>query len=180
MSDTIHVMIDFETLDTEVTSAVTAVGVVGWREGTPLDTRVYFTQSISLDDCIKKQRTLSADTIIWWMQQSDEARASWIRNQSACATLDGFLLSMEAFFPPEDSMLLYGNGADFDLGILKSLYKTVGREYPYNFRNHRCFRTLKAEHTDIPYVKPTVSHDPFYDAKAQLVHLQKILGFKNG
>lgn len=139
------VMIDLETLDTDSSAVVVAVGAV---EFDPYNHRIGNTFYRVINDWScqqRKGRTISGDTVCWWMEQSEDARKA-ITHPSAkdsCSTftmlrefnefLDGFAGDVE----------IWGNGADFDNVILGGLYKAYGVQRPWSYSTNRCYRTIK-------------------------------------
>src|SRR5574337_489692 len=81
-------------------------------------------------------------------------------------------------------IFLWSKGADFDCVVLKNNYELY-RTYPFNFRNHRCVRTImdlrEQEHlNDISnrfwHNNPDgQKHDALTDAKYQAAFIHAIL-----
>lgn len=74
-----------------------------------------------------------------------------------------------------DKVRIWGNGADFDNVILASVYKRIGMEQPWLYRNNRCYRTLKALHPEIPIERVGTHHNAVDDAESQARHLLAIM-----
>lgn len=83
---------------------------------------------------------------------------------------------MQAFsdWAPKD-MRPYGNGASFDLSILKAAYDAVGLKAPWKFWDERCYRTIKNDYSQIePDERAGTHHNALDDAKFQALHAIKI------
>lgn len=168
------IMIDIETMGTDQTSAVVAVGAVAIHRGRNEIVDSTFYSTITLASNIEAGRTVTANTIIWWMQQSDEARNEIFNAVDDLKTvmyrLSWWMRSLDV-----TPVIPWGNSASFDLGILANAMRSVGQEVPWDFRNERCYRTLKNEY---PWVgKPEdigVAHHALCDAIWQAKHLINI------
>jgi hypothetical protein len=68
----------------------------------------------------------------------------------------------------------WGNGADFDLVILRSAFEAVDLDPPYAFHRVRCFRTVKSLFKVKKPERIGVHHNALDDALHQIRHLQEI------
>lgn len=136
-----HAMIDLETLDTGPRAVIVSIGVAAFdKSGT---TGATLRCVLNRKQQKKLGRTESASTLDWWSKQSAEARAVFKEKQEKLAA---FFVSMRLFLDdncPGDRKV-WGNGADFDMVLLNTLYADCGVQPPWKFYNHRCFRTLKS------------------------------------
>ena len=73
------------------------------------------------------------------------------------------------------NVCIWGNGAAFDNVILRTAYERLGLKAPWNFWDDRCFRTVKALHPEVEYVKSGAAHNALDDAKNQALYLMKVL-----
>lgn len=165
-----NVMVDLETLGLKSTAVVVSIGAVKFDEtgiGTKIDLHVNFQDQIDLG------RTVDADAVQWWMNQSDAARKSTF-NGSRLTTYKA-LAHFSKFF--EGSEFLWGNGASFDNAILESLYGTYNMKTPWRFTRNRCYRTLAALIPDIrrPPTTGFVEHNALDDAIMQAQHAVELL-----
>lgn len=163
-----HIMLDLETLGTRPGSVITSIGAVKFDErgtyGTP------FYMRIDLQSCVDAGLLIDVDTIQWWMKQSDEARAEFQKESFDLATaLENFTYWADY---PNAVVHLWGNGANFDNGLLKAAYDKVGMQAPWKFWNDRCYRTLKAmyPHIKMP-ARVGTHHNAIDDAISQVNHL---------
>ena len=165
------VMIDLETLDTKESSVILAIGAVRFTASEVLDEM--YTE-VNIDDQLKLGRTISGKTLQWWMEQNQEARTVFEQIDSA-PRLSSALAKLAGFVGRETTV--WGNGATFDISILRNAYQSLGIDTPWPWYNERCYRTLKSLYPDL--VKPTVDgrveHHALSDARVQAIHMQKLL-----
>lgn len=167
-------MIDFETLGTSADSVIMSIGAVRFDiNSQELDNEGFYA-SISIDSNLEKGRRIDESTLIWWMGQSKEAQRVFTEPKM---TLEAALVEFFDWFGPKDKdMRVWSNGADFDIPMLAHAVKSFGWELPWNFWNHKCFRTLKG----LPFAKkaakvePMVKHNALSDAIAQAKNAQAI------
>lgn len=175
-----HIMLDIETLDTCTTAVVVSIGAVAFNPGTrELGERLYIplARTISYQQGIG--RTVSGDTMQWWMKQSPEVRAVFSDNSNP-RTLSESLTMFSDFHArnggPEAK--LWGYGVDFDNMIVGSLYGAAGVERPWSYRQNRCLRTMKdmAESRGLVLhtVRSGTHHNALDDAVTQAQQLQEI------
>lgn len=172
-----RIMIDLETLGTCPGSIILSIGAVRFD----LDHGVTgeFYTNINVKDSQRHGLKLDASTVVWWMTQSDEARKALA---SAKRPLRDALEGFTEWARPEDfsGLLepideLWGNGSDFDNALLARAYEATGMVVPWSYRANRCYRTMWSMFPQIPFIKPTTAHNSLEDARAQAIHLRKIL-----
>jgi len=155
------VMIDFETLDTTPSSVAFSVGLCFFDEK-----RVFADMHINLNiqQQIEAGRTISADTLKFWMGQP----ALYAQLTTDPVDVQKGLSLISKKFREYEVQEIWGNGASFDMPILDTLMSK--REKPYSFRSSRCYRTLKNLFTEaelegvIGDVTNPQLHHPKYDA----------------
>ena len=163
---------DAKTMGTASNSAIVAIGAVKFSSKGVSDDDFYCI--IDLNTSMKAGGVLNPSTIIWWMQQSEEARKQLYRKDTE--SLFNGLKRFSQWVGDKTTAKMWGNGAAFDNIILANAYDSVNLERPWNFYNDRCYRTVKnLLGGNIKYVPPVVAHNAVEDAKAQAVHLVKIL-----
>ncbi len=163
------IMIDLETLSTDVDGAIMSIGACRFNEEDIADDGFY--RIITVQSNLDEHRTISPSTLSWWMTQSKEAQA--IFSSPDAVPLGQALDELRAWIGSHTANIRpWGNGADFDISMLKHAY---GRQAtPWAFYNVRCFRTLKSTPAAkaIPKVEPLIAHHALHDAIAQAKHLQ--------
>ena len=177
-----HIMLDLETLDTTPNSVVTAIGAVAFD---PLSDKLGAKFYAELTDDLKIQqahdRTISADTVVWWMRQSQAAQQLFSPTVGTAADARYQTVeALEMFQKFVDAnggrdVEIWGNGADFDNIILGSLYEDFGLKKPWSYSRNRCFRTMKNMPGAVGRIqREGVHHNALDDAVHQAKHLQII------
>jgi hypothetical protein len=172
-----HFMLDLETMSTEPNAAIVAIGAVAFDPELFTLHPLEFYMPIGLRSSMTAGLHVSAETICWWLTQSDAARAELVgRTTPLPEALSRFASWMTALVPTRDDRKVWGNGAAFDNTILASAYAAVGATTPWRFWNDRCYRTMKSLYPDV--TAPTFvgeQHKAVDDARHQALHLMEIL-----
>ncbi|WP_314439454.1 3'-5' exonuclease [Massilia timonae] len=134
MSD---VMIDTETLGTRPGAAILSIGAVMFA---PDGLGESFYAPIDLSSCAAAGLAIDPATVLWWMQQSDEARAAAF--PADAAPLQQVLLAFQAWFVAQEARYPWCHGATFDVPLLDAAFKACGLTAPWEFWNVRDTRTL--------------------------------------
>lgn len=174
-----HYSIDLETLSTAPSGIILSGAIVAFdATGTMNRARLAFYPDI--DEQVRAGRKLDADTFSWWMRQEDEARAASsdkdIVRYKAADILEMLAAFVERTGEPEG---VWGNGSDFDNGIMASYADTFGLKLPWPWWKHRCIRTVTAQLDPEKRLRPPFEgtpHDPMDDAAAQARWLVAIAG----
>lgn len=132
------ISLDLETMDNASSSAIISIGACYFDRytGEIGDT---FHQKVNLQSCIDAGLTLSADTIMWWLQQDQEAREKLADNDKE-RHLSAVLGNLNHFM--QDCQMVWGNGSTFDNTILENAFKSLWCTAPWKFWNARDLRTL--------------------------------------
>lgn len=173
-----HIMLDLETMGTRPDAAIIAIGAVAFDE-TGNASQMGFYATVSLASAMEHGGTVDADTIMWWLGQSDQARRQFgevgMRLPDALTELADWLLEVaEGDETTRDSLEVWGNGADFDNVILTSAYRNVGLSLPWGKYKNRCYRTVKSANRHIKLVRTGTHHNAYDDACSQANHLIRI------
>ena len=174
-----HVMFDIETLGTTPGSVVTSLGAVAfYKDGEVISS---FETYFNIQEQLDVGMTVSGDTLVWWLKQSEEAKNSLVFGQEGRYNgVADMLINFDlwvADYGLKENTTYWANGASFDFPILERLYSEFGEDGPpWKYHNQRCFRTIKG----LPganEVKPErhgVHHDALDDAKFQMDWLLNI------
>lgn len=168
-----HCMADIETLGNRAGCIIMSIGAVKFNAD-GITERFYVR--IDMELAQKEGFHFDADTVKWWLQQSEEARNELIKPGGL-----GTYEALEAFneFIGDQVVFLWGNGAGFDNPILAEAYRHLGLWRPWKFWNDRCYRTVKALHPDMPMQKRTgTHHNALDDAISQAEHLITLPSFR--
>ena len=132
-----HVMVDIETLDTLPTAVVLSIGAVEFQPETGEFGRTAYV-NVSARSCQSLGLTISADTVMWWLRKSVEARAALCVDE---ASLPVALLAFSDFMPA-DCEGVWSYGPSFDEVVLQNAYRACGLKAPWRYRAVRCCRTI--------------------------------------
>lgn len=177
-----HIMLDIETLDTAQSAVVLSIGAVVFDpHSKELGEKFYVEFTTDLDTQQRVGRTMSAATVVWWMQQGAAAKQIFadpapegVRRVSTAQGLTEFA-SFVARNGGKEAQL-WGNGSDFDNVIVGSLFDSFGLTKPWSYSKNRCYRTVKRLFGEsVKLSRQGVHHNGLDDAITQAVHLQEIL-----
>lgn len=181
---TTHIMLDLETLSTLHNARILAIGAVMFSTENGVYDRFYqAVESPSLDSWAETVAFsgwtdaqgfhVSRDTLNWWREQSEEAKA--VFTDPNAAKIDKALLSFSQWVwsaaPDDRHVRMWGNGAGFDNVILSTAYRLCNMAQPWKFYNDRCYRTVKNMHPLVEFVRKGTYHNALDDAESQAEHL---------
>lgn len=165
------IMIDNETLSTDVDGVILSIGACRFNID-EVDNDGFY-RAITIQSNLDERRTISPSTLRWWLDQTDKAKA--VLDDPNAIPLGQALDELREWIGPQwANKRVYGNGADFDISMLKHAYGS--QPTPWSFFNVRCFRTLKSMPQAKMVPKPinAGAHNALFDAVAQAQHLQAI------
>lgn len=168
-----HIMLDIETLGTRTGSLITSIGAVRFNNAVII---AQFYERIDPRSGLDLGLTMDVDTVMWWMQQGEEARMELTKpGQPITEVLARFSEWAQAGSPNgAQDVRMWGNGASFDNAQLSAAYALAGQEQPWKFWNDRCYRTVKAMYPIVKVDRDGTHHHALDDAKSQARHLMKI------
>lgn len=167
-----NIMLDLETMGTGPDAAIIAIGAVEFDLKTMTLGREFY-QVIDLASSMAAGGTVTASTIMWWMQQSDEARGEFKKDG---IEIRDALLWFKAWLQSYPFDGLWGNGVDFDNVILRTAYERSSFIPPWSRKNNRCFRTVRALSPPVDTSTwESVKHNALSDAKWQARYLMEVL-----
>lgn len=172
-----HVMLDIETFGKNSHAAIVSLGAVKFDphdEAVDPSVENTFYYRVSLESSLRAGLLVDASTIDWWMHADRDSARRVLYSETAhsiAVVLDEFYKWMS----DRSDYRVWGNSAAFDNVIVSNAYEAIGRERPWNFRNDRCFRTLKALAGNIR--KPEtfgIGHHALHDAISQAIYVQAV------
>jgi hypothetical protein len=121
------IMVDLETMDNTASAAIVSIGATQCDLITGECGHSYY-RVIDLEGQVDNGLTISTDTLYWWMEQSDGARKALtvpgkISLEDMCVQLRKWLYALD--ISPEN-LRLWGNGASFDIAILRHAFTKCG------------------------------------------------------
>jgi len=137
-------MIDLETLSTKMNAVMLSIGAVMFtveenEYGYP---NKQFYMKPNLDSQMRIGSRIQADTLKWWLKQSDEARAEFTEVDTTLPPISKVLSQLKNFHDEYKPRRIWSHGASFDLPILSYAYFRAGMEVPWKYWNERDTRTL--------------------------------------
>lgn len=169
-----EVMLDLETMSTGSNAAIISIGAVAFNiERNKLGPEFYL--NVDLASSVKYGGAIDPSTVMWWMQQSEEARKALLKDGvDISLALNQFSTWLDHMTDGPKIVNMWGNGAGFDNVVLASAYTRLEKKVPWNFRNDRCYRTIKNLYPNIKAPNTGVEHNALDDAKYQATHLINI------
>lgn len=169
-------MIDIESMGNCHDGAIVSIAAVEFDIHTG-ETGLEFYEKIDLQSAINIGLKINADTIMWWMQQEESARQMIYIDKgiNISEAIFKFTKFIELLNPSE--LQIWGNSPRFDLTLIESAYKALGKNISWKFRNERCVRTLVSfcpEIKDNMYFEG-VKHNPIHDCLHQIKYCVEIM-----
>jgi len=168
-SEVVDVMIDIETLGTTPGSVTASIGAVEFtRHAGLMNSSLYV--KVDIIDAQKQGSTIDAHTVLWWMQQSENARNELtsghrVKLQVALDALDFYINSLRG----EGRICIWAHSPSFDLIHLEAAYKLFNRSAPWRYNESRDTRTIfDLAGIDLKDYRIGTSHNALDDAKSQV------------
>lgn len=170
----VHIVPDIETLSTVPNSMILSIGAVAVCKGKIV---AEFYQNIDPTNFENNGYEASVSTLNWWNSpERAEAKKDLQDDQVPMYTA---LKLFGQWCKEVKGEQIWGYGSDFDVVILKNAFDKEDIEWPFDFWNHRCLRTL----CDVLCIKVPrdkgVHHNAFADAVNQGHTLIKCLEHLN-
>lgn len=146
-----HLMLDLETMGDQSFSSILSIGALEFDINTG-ETGKEFYINIDLQSCIDLGLTINANTVMWWLQQNDQARKDLV--EKTRVSIEYALLEFAKFC--NKGYQIWANSPRFDCGILQNAYDKANIPIPWDFRKERCVRTLVS-------FKPEIKNNFEYD-----------------
>jgi hypothetical protein len=175
----VDVMIDLETMSIRPNAAVLTLAAVAFDPDFPstveelLRPEKHLYLHLALSD--QRDRDIDPSTIMWWMQQSDEARKALLppAESSPLRPLDA-MIEFRNWYHGVSGLRLWSFGAVFDNVIVTDLFRQVGLINPTSHRNQLCARTVYylagIKPSDV--VLPLTGHNALHDCIHQVICFQ--------
>ncbi len=156
------VMIDLETLGTKADAMIVQIGACYFDRNTG---EIGDTFKANIVYAVNETRfSIEQGTVMWWLQQSEEARKSINGDAFPLVTVLRDLYE----FLDRDGIYLWSH-ATFDMPILTNAFITIGLKCPIPYRRMRDLRTLMDLSNHISETpRQGTHHDALDDAKFQV------------
>lgn len=170
----LDVMLDLETMGKGPMAAIVAIGAVEFDlDAGEIGERFY--RVVDLDSAVQAGGVIDAETVMWWLKQSDDARHALTAGGEPIGRV---LLQFSEWMHGRGEfkqVRMWGNGAAFDNVILASAYRNLCTQAPWVHWNDRCYRTAKALHRGVKLQRIGTHHHAADDAESQARHLIAML-----
>jgi hypothetical protein len=166
-----HVMIDLETLGAVPYSSILSLGAVMFdKDGLHSS----FYNVFSRNGMRELYMTESPTTLAWWGTQKDDSVISCAGRVEEPVADALIRFSEWLGFVSLDGV--WGNGSDFDNVLLACVYRAARLDVPWDFRQNRCYRTIKSLQPDKPITREYGdAHNALNDAQNQAAHLLRLI-----
>jgi exodeoxyribonuclease VIII len=161
------IMIDLETLGQNPDTCVISLGACVFDIETG-EIGPTFYMALDVEEQMERGRSITADTLKWWMGQSGAAKKVFHEQaKSSQEVLQTFKLWVEAQ-GTVSKIRPWGNGSSFDISIMEDLLRMYKVKCPwlfYNVMDMRTFRRFVANNAKVE--KTGTNHNALDDAKSQ-------------
>lgn len=143
----VGIMKDIESLDLGPKSVVTQLAFVAFDMDDPEDQFRVVSEYLPIQPQIFLGRTINADTVIWWMNQSEEARAGFKQNtgndmDELTSLVNSFNRKLSQVIEGADDYEIWARGPQFDIVNIETLFGDCGEQVPWKYDRVRDLRTL--------------------------------------
>jgi hypothetical protein len=167
----VDIMLDLETTGVDPGCCVLSIGAISF------DINAHsFEVDIDHQSCKDVGLVDDPDTMKWWSRQDPAAYERAFSGSTPIIKALGSFTDWFTKLGKGESAFIWGNGADFDIPILKAAYDACGMKAPWKPYNGRCYRTLKNLYKDVkapPF--DGIKHTALADARFQALHARLIL-----
>lgn len=174
-------IIDWETFDTRPTAMVLSLGATCFEPNdlTSWDTltKQSFYTVFDLDS--ELDRTISPDTVLWWMRQDKKAITAITNPSESKVSLAQGIISFNTWLRENEVTHLIGNGSNFDNPILENIYQqlNIKAELSYwaslDLRTAKWLATNKNKYLDMPKPAGMIAHNAMHDSIYEAMCFQK-------
>lgn len=168
-------MTDIETMGNGSRAAIVQIAAVECDINTG-ETGATFKENVSLASSLDAGLEVNASTILWWMEQSEDAKKAVFSYYKPLAEV---LLEFRNWITMRGGrdVMIWGRSPRFDCGIIGDAYKALKQGIPWDFRNERCVRTIEAIDPAVKKaaVNTGVAHNGVDDCLYQIEYCSKII-----
>lgn len=166
-----HLMLDIETMGSESFSSIISIAALEFDIETGETGREFYA-NVDLQSCIDVGLVVNASTIMWWLNQNEQARKDLTERTSL--RIEKALTEFSQFCNRDYQ--IWGNSARFDCGILQNAYDKIKVNIPWDFRKERCVRTLVSFNPDVKKSFPSTgtAHNALSDCYFQVGYCSEI------
>jgi hypothetical protein len=141
------IMIDTESLGLSSKCVVTQLALLAYDLDDPEEYLALEEQFLPITPQTILGREINGDTVLWWMKQSDAARAMFEQNSGndypeLYAKTAHFFDHIKTLTEDRSEVEIWARGTDHDISILKSLAEDLNLTLPWKYDTVRDLRTL--------------------------------------
>lgn len=157
-------MLDIETLSSRRGAVVTAIGVAYFNETAVTGSCVWYL------DYTADSGHIDPRTVRWWLEQDEAIRTTNLRGAAPSGDQVAFVTTALK------GRQVWGNGPQFDCGIMRDWFGRHGADCPWHWRDERDCRTMFEIGRKLEVAPPvkTNSHDARADAVWQAEYVLAI------
>lgn len=171
--------VDIESLDLGPRTVVTQIAMLGYDLEQDTRLKLHYNEFLPIQPQIdmKPARTISAQTLWFWMQQPDEARLRFENNLGDDPfdlqyLTKSFVDTFRRMTADYESYVIVAKGPQFDLVAIESLLTELDLEVPWDYDAVDDLRTLlrkaKINPKDVPTPEGFIKHVAYWDADWQI------------
>lgn len=129
-----HIGLDIETLSLRPTACITAISAKTFFFDGTINEGLSFDCCVDATSCAMYGLTIEQDTVNWWASQPNEAKRYFLDTDSL--KLDIALQNLAQLYRDVQQaydckrVLVWVQGSDFDIAVLRNAYKTVFAAVP--------------------------------------------------
>jgi hypothetical protein len=172
----IEVMLDLETMGRTPNAPILQVAAVAWDSQTGRHVHEFHCH-VSFQDELRLGFKPDADTVLWWMEQSESARKAIIDGQTKSPLKTKDMVQRLHTWVVSNQLSevnWWSNGPAFDSSIMSMHFACFNSLPPWKHWADRCYRTLMEERKFNPrtVTRSGVAHNALDDCAHQIKCLQ--------
>lgn len=165
-------MLDIETLSTRTNAVILSVGAVKFDPFTErIDLDDGLDIKVDVDEQIALGRDVQEETLTWWASQPAEVQEAALSTDDR-VSIDKFTQMLNKMMVGVDQ--IWCQGPAFDMVIIESLYKQIGKPTPWQYWQVRDSRTLFGVFGDPRNKTRANAHNALMDCVYQVIGVQQI------
>ena len=169
------VMIDIETLSTNVNALILTIGAIKFDSKLkcikPIEEMQTFYKRIEIDSCLKLGMNINDDTVKWWDNQDESIREEVFCEKDRVDIKEA-IIELAEFI--KDCKYVWANSPNFDCVILENAFSVCNISVPWKFWNLRDTRTVYAlANTRLKDFSNLTAHNALNDCYNQILCLQE-------
>lgn len=159
-----HIGIDIETLSLRPTACIIAISAKTFFFDGTVDEKYSFDCCVDATSCAMYGLTIEQSTVNWWASQPGEAKSYFLKTE-AIKLQDALIRLAQLYRDVQQAyncqrVLVWTQGTDFDIAVLRNAYRQVFGENTYFWPDENCEICI----SDAPW-----PHDCVRDARTYIL-----------